>query len=386
MKSILLPPGRSGLALRYGPERQRPRRQAERTARLSAVVFARWLARRGHTREEAAVRLGVSSRALEAWIRLWRTKRLALRPRGRPSEMLTRVVRREVLGLLYLLGPQTGLAVLQARFPGVPRAALADLLHRYRIAHKRGHRCLIHALRWKKAGRVWAMDFEKPPGPIDGRYSRLLLVRDLASGEQLLARPTLGESAWVVMVALRALFREHGAPLVIKADNGGGFRAWETKALLRRHGALPLYSPAETPQYNGSCEAGIGSIETRAHYIAAQHDRPGAWTADDVEQARRQANEMARPQGADGPTPDELWHRRELIRESERRAFTVNYWKFFERERRERSMLPHVLNHWQQSSIDRIAIPRTLIECGVLEIRRRRISLPFSRKTCARIS
>src|SRR5215510_12722040 len=138
MKAILHPQGRDGLPLRYGPERQRPRREVERTARVSAVVFARWLCRRGHSREDAAVRLGVSSRALAMWIRLWRTERLRLHPRGRPSEMLSRLVRREVLGLLYLQGPQTGLAVLQARFPAVPRAALADLLRRYRIAHKRG--------------------------------------------------------------------------------------------------------------------------------------------------------------------------------------------------------------------------------------------------------
>jgi len=111
-------------------------------------------------------------------------------------------------------------------------------------------------------------------------------------------------------------------------------RAWETRGLLRRYGVLALYSPPETPQYNGSCEAGIGSIETRAHYIAAQHDRPGAWTADDVEQARPQANETARPQGTEGPTPDELWQWREPITQAERRSFTATYWKFFERAQR----------------------------------------------------
>jgi hypothetical protein len=33
---------------------------------------------------------------------------------------------------------------------------------------------------------VWAIDFAEPPQPIDGSYTRLLAVRDLGSGYQLL--------------------------------------------------------------------------------------------------------------------------------------------------------------------------------------------------------
>ena len=47
---------------------------------------------------------------------------------------------------------------------------------------------------------------------------------------------------------------------------------------LGRWGVWSLYSPERTPSYNGSVEAGIGSISVRAHYQSARADRPGDWT------------------------------------------------------------------------------------------------------------
>jgi hypothetical protein len=256
LHAILHPAGAARLPLRYGPQRQKRQREAERVARVSAVVFTRWLARRGHTREDAAERLGVSVRALAGWIRLWRTEQLTPRPRGRRWQMFTRMERRAALDMLQRFGPQVGLDVLCKLLPFVPRAALADLLHRYRRAHKRGHRCLVHALRWKRAGRVWAMDFEKPPRPIDGRYTRLLLVRDLGSGEQLLVLPTIGESAWVVIVALKALLRRHGAPLVIKSDNGGASGPGRPGACCAATAFWPCTAPLKRPSTTARAKRG----------------------------------------------------------------------------------------------------------------------------------
>ena len=54
-----------------------------------------------------------------------------------------------------------------------------------------------------------------------------------------------------------------------------------------------LLSPPGTPEYNGAVEAGIESLKTRAHFIAARNDPPGEWTRDDVEGPRLMANETA---------------------------------------------------------------------------------------------
>lgn len=116
------------------------------------------------------------------------------------------------------------------------------------------------------------------------------MVPDLGSGALLLSLPAVTVTAEVVCAALRSLFREHGAPLVLKNDNGSGFIAEATRTLLDAHGVLPLLSPPSTPRFNE----------------ASRHGRPGEWTCDDVEAARGIANATSRPLGAARPRPDEL--------------------------------------------------------------------------------
>jgi len=95
---------------------------------------------------------------------------------------------------------------LRDLFPEVARGALENLLERCRSVYRRRSRWLVHTLRWTRPGTVWATDFTTPPALIDGVYPRLLLVRDLASGRQLLGLPCPGESAGLVVAALRFLF------------------------------------------------------------------------------------------------------------------------------------------------------------------------------------
>jgi hypothetical protein len=148
-----------------------------------------------------------------------------------------------------------------------------------------------------------------------------LVVRDLATQYQLLALPVPDQTARTTVQALISLFRQYGTPLVLKTDNGSHFIAHETQELLDRWNVLNLRSPKVTPSYNGSCEAGIGSLKTRAHYLAAFYDRPGQWTCDDVEAARVMANETARPWGLDGPNPTQKWCQRTTLSPVQRLIF-----------------------------------------------------------------
>src|SRR5262249_5982351 len=152
-------------------------------------------------------------------------------------------------------------------------------------------RRLLHILHWRKAGTVWAIDFAEPPLPVDGRFAYLLAVRDLASGAQLLWMPMADQTAGTAIARLEALFREHGAPLVLKSDNGSAFIAEDLATLLAQWQVWHLRSPREWPEYNGACEAGIGSMKTRTHHEATRRGMPGQWSSDDVEAARLQANQ-----------------------------------------------------------------------------------------------
>ena len=71
---------------------------------------------------------------------------------------------------------------------------------------------------------MWATDFVEQLGGLSWVFS----VRDLASRRQFLWRSVDSPNAATVTAAYEELFREHGAPLVMKSDNGSGFIAVET--------------------------------------------------------------------------------------------------------------------------------------------------------------
>lgn len=366
---------------RRGLPRQRARLRCEREVRLAAVALVRCCRRQGIHRKEVTRRLGVSAPTLRRWERRWRRDRMALHPHGRPPMHADRALRQSILETIWLLGPEVGLPTLCRMYPDVARGELQELQRLARMQYRRRRKWLVHMLNWTQAGIIWAMDFTDPPTAIDGTYTKLLCIRDLASGYQLTAIPCMNKSTDLSLDALEALVRWHGAPLVLKCDNEGAYRSNKLKAWARRNNVLLLYSPVATPEYNGAIEAGIGSIKVRAHYQAARQGRPGEWTCDDVEAAVLQANETARPKGLRGPTPTEMWEGRKAISEAQRKMFYRTYRMHHARECSERGLYWNpLLRHGEQASIDRVAIRRSLVEHGFLLFRRKRISLPNSRR------
>jgi hypothetical protein len=364
---------------RRGPRRQRRRRVAERRVRLSALAYLRWAVRRGMTIGAVSRKLGVDTSTLFDWRQRWKDDRLERRDRGRPTEAVDADMRWSFLMVFGLMGPQVGLPTIQSLFPDMARSAIIDWQRRCRGIYRRSAEWIVLALRWTRAGSVWAIDFADPPAPIEKLYKKIFVIRDLASGDVLLAIPTPEESATLVRRVLGSLFKWFGKPLVIKADNGGPFVSEELKAFLQSEGVHVLYSPERTPRYNGSVEAGIGSIKVRAFWQAALHDRPGDWTCDDIEAAVRQANETGRPNGRLAPTPQEAWLARSPITETERRSFDELCDRYKAEEYTQRGWLQESsLQHREQASIDRVAISRALIDSGLLLIRRRRITPPIS--------
>jgi putative transposase len=107
---------------------------------------------------------------------------------------------------------------------------------------------------------VWAIDFHGPRPLIDDRCPYLFAVRDLSSGQQLLWLPVADVTVQTTVEAMTSLFAIHGAPLVVKSDNGSAFIAEAFQELSKKSGAKILYSPPRMPRYNGSIEAGIGSL------------------------------------------------------------------------------------------------------------------------------
>jgi hypothetical protein len=352
---------------RRGLAGQRTKRAAERHVRIRALAFCRWAVGKGLSRAAAAGCLGVAQRTLNHWKDKWKRERLRLSGRGRPARRSEVRTRRQLLALIELLGPRVGVPTLQATFPQMARREVQDILRRYRRAWKRRRRLLTRMLRWTRPGCVWAMDFAKPPLPVDGCFKYLFAVRDLASGMQLLWLPVTDESARTVLRALTTLFRQHGPPLVLKSDNGSAFIADETSRFLSRWRVWHLRSPPEWPEYNGACEAGIGSMKSRTHHESSRHGRPGEWTCEDVEAARLQANETARPWGLHGPRPEEAWHERHPISVKERLAFARTVLLGETKSRRRSDP-----DRSEAAALRRTAIGQALVSHRLLEYRRER--------------
>jgi transposase InsO family protein len=333
------------------------------------VAFARWAAGLGLSLGQAAARLGLATRTLARWSAAWERQQLRAGLRGRPPQRSARPLRVRALALLGLLGPHTGVPTLQALCPGMARREIQKLLRRYRRAWRRRRRLLLHTLHWTRAGSVWAIDFAEPPQPVEGSYPRLVAVRDLASGCQLLWLPVPDDSSATAAAALTCLFRQHGAPLVLKSDNGSAFIAAELEALLTAWGVGQLFSPPRLPQYNGSCEAGIGSMKARTHHESVRRSHAGEWTCEDTEAARLQANETARPWGCHGPTPAEAWQARRCLDVGERTAFLEAVRHRARAVRQEQGYPPEgSLDRAAQAAVDRVALRDVLVAAGLLRI------------------
>lgn len=383
---IAIEPETSAEKQERGYRRQERRRATERQMRKGGLVYNRWMKMLEYTAQESAEQIDIHVRTLQQWEDRWKTDRLAAHGRGRPIEPLTTEQLQGLYETINTMGVQTGVVVLQGLFPGIPRAEVAYYLKEARRKWQEHEAFMIECIIWKHAGRVWAMDHLEAPVPIDGKYPYILAVRDLASGEMLLCLPVEHADGASTRDALKHLFKQHGAPLVLKSDNGSALICEEVSQLLRKKKIKKLLSPPGYPCYNGSIEAGIGALKTRTHHEAARHERPGEWTCDDVEAARLQANYTARPRGAKGSTPQQMWENRSMILAEERESF---FEAVSEQERK------IVQKHKDEAGeftarevarIERTAISTALKRKGYFVSRRRRIIPPIFRNILHKIS
>ena len=324
------------------------------------------------SKQQAADCLGVRPRTLRHWRRREKLDDLAAHPRGRPPAACDVPTRNELIGFLHhVTGPAVGLPALQALFTDVPVGILENLLWRYRRVWRRRYRRQGYRLTWHVPGAVWAMDFSDAPYLIDGVYLYLFAVRDLASHYQIawIAVPDL--RAETVLPLLEQLFLEHGAPLVLKSDNGSAFIAELLTGFLATKQVSQLFSPARRPQYNGALERSNGVLKTYTGLHAIREGHPFRWTSDDVEQARQLANTISRPWGRKGSTPEETWQAREPITAEQRGEFVPSVQEQLPQAAEDQGLPPVTsLSPDQHRMATRMAISRVLEHSGHLTMKR----------------
>ena len=361
-------------------EQHQERRLSEQSARCGVVDACRAVQARGVPVVHVTRCLSLSERTA----RRWRHNRPAWPParRGRRAYWASREERNQIYQFLRQRGASTSLAAVRAAFPQVRRADLSDLVRRFRRVQRRRAERHRSRLEWKRPGTVWAADFKERREPIEGRYGWILSIKDLASRYQLAWLPVVEATAEVVQATYARLLAEHGRPLAIKTDNGGPFRAEETKRLLDAYGVTPLYSPKRRPRYNGGVERANALMAGYQEAVAEFHGRRAGPTYEDAETARRWANELTRPKGWQGPTAGQLWSGREPVSAAERSAFQATVEEHRAEVRAEwHFAADEPLDHDTAAAIDRHAVRDALVQHGLLAIHPRRRKRVFQNQT-----
>ena len=361
----------SSPAQRRGALNQQAEREQENSVRRHAAVVGRLLLGLGWAWSRIGDFLKIPDRTLRHWCGKLLDRLGPARPLGRPRLRSGREERNAVIALLDELGPAVGVPMLRECFPGMSRAELEELLKSYRQVWREHNREPLRVLHWPVVGRVWAIDYTGPLPPVDRRYPHLLAVRDLASGMQLLWRPLEAANGENAAAALERLFAWHGAPLVLKTDNGGPFGCPAVRDVLRDHQVEALFSPPRWPRYNGAIEAGIGAMHERTDARAARAGHAGFWTIDDAAGAMSEANALARPHG---PSPSDQWAERLPILPTDRDHFRRSVEHHLDHEKRATGpCIDDAPDVWSKRAMARHAIRLALEECGYLHYTRRRI-------------
>jgi hypothetical protein len=110
----------------------------------------------------------------------------------------------------------------------------------------------LHAMKhihWLWSGLAWSCDATEY-----GDGWQIIPVQDLASRYRFRPLVCRQQDGRQIAAHLESLFRQHGAPLFLKRDNGSPFNCQPVDEVMARFGVLPLNNPPYFPRYNGSQE------------------------------------------------------------------------------------------------------------------------------------
>lgn len=175
----------------------------------------------------------------------------------------------EVRGLRHGLRRTAGTCGLYNRHrEQVSRRTLQDYVRDVRHELNRERRARKQRVEWLVSGSVWSMD------QTEFGEEQLHQVQDLASRykfEPMVRDAITGED---VAQNVERLFREYGAPLVLKFDNGSTMKNEAVMDVLSRWGVIPLPSPTYYPPYNGGIERAAREIKEK-QMLRSRSNRSG---------------------------------------------------------------------------------------------------------------
>ena len=279
---------------------------------------------------------------------------LPKRRQGRKRAQLTPLMR-NAIRVLRERYPKWRLRQLRAVIPGLPRNSAAAYLRRLERIESRQQRRLWDRVTWRVPGAVWAIDGTWLDRNVPPLGRRALVVVELQGAKTLCLGSVVGERAEEVERVLAGLFARHGAPLVLKLDNGPGFVARRLRGFCRRYRVTLLHSPVRQPRWNGCCEASVRWAKDRTEAAWRRRGGQGDYVPADLDAATTFVGPMQQ-------VDDEL-RERFLDTVAEQLAIAAA----------ERGLvIARVSADHVRRSIGRVAVRRALLLCHILSIEGRR--------------
>ena len=156
-------------------------------------------------------------------------------------------------------------------------------------------------IHWLRPNLAWSVD------ATDYHGWKIIPLHDLASRYRVNAFISTIEDGAQIAAFLEAAFKDHGAPLFFKRDNGSPFNCREVDQVLARHWVLPLNSPPAYPRYNGAMEKSIRDLKAALDQRAFPWQVPPAQLALQLEASLHHLNHRRR-RCIQGRTPCECFH------------------------------------------------------------------------------
>lgn len=247
--------------------------------------------------------------------------------------------------------PRLGVGRLLQFLPGLPRNSTANYVRRWKQVRRKRCRRRWRKLHWHMPAAVWAIDGTLLDEPVASSGRRALVVVELCRRKTLGLKSVPGERAAAAEQVLDELIAQHGAPLVLKADNGPAFVAQRLRTFCAQRGITLMHSPVRRPRWNGTCEVSGRWAKTTAMAAACRRGSPAGLCQADLDCAVTFTGTMPR-------IDDAL--RERFVQLVARQVAAV---------RAERGLASdQPLHDHQRRSLERVAVQRALQMCHILTI------------------
>ncbi len=270
--------------------------------------------------------------------------------RGRRRKTLS-TLQRTALRVLHERHPDWGLPKLRTIIPGLPRNSVAAYLKRLRRIEAIERRRRLCLLSWLVLGAVWAIDGTWLDRAVPPLGRRALVVTEMCSRTTLGLRSVAGERTEAVEQVLQELFTRHGAPLVLKLDNGSAFVSRRLRRFCRQWGVVLMHSPVRRPRWNGTCEVSGKWAKRRAEAAWRARGGHGDLTQGDLDAAVTFVGPM--------PRIDEATRERFRDAFAEQLAIAAA---------QQGLVIARVSRDHVRRSLERVAAKRALLTCHILNI------------------